>query len=154
MIELKRILVPVDFDQPSEKALHYGTALAEAFGATVFVVHVTQAPMLATAPGTIPGYGSALADECDEAQRSAHARLQRFLGDEHSTAHGIVRLGFVRLGAPVAEIVHFAKEQGIDLIVMGTHGRGPVAHMLLGSSAEEVVRTAPLSRAHGPPRSA
>ena len=134
MIELKRILVPIDFDQPSEKALQYGTALAEAFGATVFVVHVTQAPM----PAVAPGYASALADECDEAQRSAHARLQRFLGNEHSTA-----CGFVRLGAPVAEIVHFAKEQGIDLIVMGTHGRGPIAHMLLGSSAEEVVRTAP-----------
>jgi nucleotide-binding universal stress UspA family protein len=135
MIRLKTILVPTDFSECSDAALRYGYALAEAFGATLHLLNVVQHPysMPWAADGFTP-IGDLLADW--EAQ--AKARLA-----ENVPAGAAKTVVTTQVGSPHPEIVRYARDHGIDLIVLGTHGRGPLGHMLLGSVAERVVRTAP-----------
>lgn len=139
MIELKRILVPTDFSEHSMNALKYGCALAEKFDSDLHLLHVLQdlvamvpEPGLAFPP---PG------DYMQELQASAKAALDK-LPDE-SWPHGGTVLREVRNGPPFVEIIRYAKEQEVDLIVVGTHGRSGLAHMLLGSVAEKIIRKSP-----------
>jgi universal stress protein A len=139
MIVLRRVLVPVDFSKHSQTALRYGLAIAEKFGAELYLLHVVQdvavfLPDLVTvAPPVLPPF-----EQLAEAVRDG---LTRFLKENH--AEGRATALEVREGAPHAEIVDLAKDRDVDLVVMGTHGRGMLAHMLLGSVAEKVVRTSP-----------
>jgi nucleotide-binding universal stress UspA family protein len=134
MIALKRILVPTDFSECSGAAVTYATALARAFDAELHVLHVPEHP------------GEAAETEFpiglfENMQNAAHDRLGKLLSDEDQR---VLRTQFaMRIGSPYGEIVRYAQERDIDLIVMGTHGRGFVAHMLIGSVAEKVVRKAP-----------
>lgn len=139
MINLRRILVPIDFSPHSEQALKYGMALAERFGAELYLVHVFQdltiyqTEVVSGAPPIMP--------PVDQLTASMRAELQRLVDDKQlqrfNTHAEVVE------GAPVEEIVDYAKEKDIDLIVLGTHGRGWLAHVLMGSVAEKVVRKAP-----------
>src|SRR5437660_12258183 len=139
MITLRRILIPIDFSPHSEQALKYGVALAEKFGAELFLIHafqdvsIYQTEVVSGAPPIMPPVEQLTASARGEMQRLVQEKsLQRF------GAHtDIVE------GAAVEEIVDYAKEKDIDLIVMGTHGRGWLAHVLMGSVAEKVVRKAP-----------
>jgi nucleotide-binding universal stress UspA family protein len=131
MIAVKRILVPTDFSETSDAALLYGIGLAQAFGARLYLLHV---------PGE-----SGVNFEADfpmvQFEDATRERLETLV-----SAQDIVRLRpeyALRLGAPSDQIVRYAGERDIDLIVMGTHGRSGVAHMVMGSVAEKVVRTAP-----------
>jgi nucleotide-binding universal stress UspA family protein len=139
MIALKKILVATDFSEPSAVAVKYAVALAEAFGASLHVLHVIEEFYVHgwAGEGYIPDIGS-----LRQAMREqANAQLQKTLtpaDQERFHAQTVIKWG-----APFVEIVRYAKEQGIDLVVMGTHGRGPIAHMLMGSVAEKVVRKAP-----------
>lgn len=137
MIEIKRILVPTDFSDPSAKALAYGSALARLYGSSLEVLHVIDArPFAGTPP--VEGYVPELpefARELEKAARSSLARVAEQAGMPVTQA--------MLWGRPHVEIGRYAKAHAIDLIVMGTHGRGFVAHLLLGSVAERVVRTAP-----------
>jgi len=138
MIALKKILVPTDFSDPSQSAVKYARAFAEQFGAAVHVLHVIEDPYL-FAP-TSEGF-AVPPNFREDLEASARERLKRVLpaGDQ-----GTIRAELVlKHGSPFVEIVRYARDHGIDLIVMGTHGRGPIAHMLLGSVAEKVVRKAP-----------
>jgi nucleotide-binding universal stress UspA family protein len=138
MIALKSILVPTDFSEASAVALRYGRELADRFGASLHVVHVVEDRFM-PGPSTegylpLPGY-------FEELERQAGERLNAMLsaGDRDR-----LRAKFeTRRGSPFVEIVRYAKCNDIDLVVMGTHGRGPIAHMLMGSVAERVVRKAP-----------
>lgn len=139
MITLRRILVPVDFSQHSEQALKYAAALAEKFGAELFLIHVFQdltvyqTEVVSGAPPIMPPVEQLTASiRGDMARLVQEKNLQRF-----ATHTEIVE------GAPVEEIVDYAKEKDIDLIVLGTHGRGWLAHVIMGSVAEKVVRKAP-----------
>jgi nucleotide-binding universal stress UspA family protein len=139
MIELKRILVPTDFSGHSQSSINYGCSLAEKFCAELHVLHVLQdlvamvpEPGLAFPP---PG------DYMQELEESATRSLEELPGDAGSGVEYIVRK--VRQGPPFLEIIRYAQENEIDLIVLGTHGRSGLAHMLLGSVAERVVRKAP-----------
>jgi nucleotide-binding universal stress UspA family protein len=139
MIVLRRILVPVDFSKHSQQALRYGAAIADKFGAELYLLHVVQdvalfLPDLVTvAPPVLPPF--------EQLSAAVRDGLTRFLA-ENNLAGRAARME-VREGAPHIEIGEVAKDDNIDLIVMGTHGRGVLAHMLLGSVAEKVVRTAP-----------
>jgi nucleotide-binding universal stress UspA family protein len=138
MIALKQVLVPTDFSEPSESAVKYARAFAEAFGATLHVLHVLEDPFI-YAP-TSEGY-VVPPQFYEEIERTARDRLNKVLPDaERGKLHAKLT---VQKGSPFVEIVRYAKTNDIDLIVMGTHGRGPIAHMLLGSVAEKVVRKAP-----------
>ncbi|MEX0717529.1 MAG: universal stress protein [Planctomycetaceae bacterium] len=139
MIQLARILLPTDFSENSHLALNYASAFAEKFGAELHLLHVVQdlvamvpEPGLAFPP---PG------DYMNELKASAEQSLARLPDPQPSSVGTVVR--DVRQGPPFVEIIRYAREQEIDLIVMGTHGHTGLAHVFLGSVAEKVVRKAP-----------
>ena len=138
MIALKRILVPTDFSEASEAAMKYGRALAEAFNASLDVLHVMEDPFVyaPTSEGYMPP--PSFYEEMETATRD---RLSKILTDAEREK---LRARLVtKKGSPFVEVIRYAKENGVDLIVMGTHGRGAIAHMLMGSVAEKVVRKGP-----------
>ncbi|HEY9463489.1 MAG TPA: universal stress protein [Vicinamibacterales bacterium] len=136
---VKRILVPTDFSETADKALAYAKDLAPKLGASLHLVHVYRDPYVvaACAPEV---YASVPTDVRERAIEEARERLfERLDADEEQRFRG--SRGIVR-GLIAPQIVDYAANNDIDLIVMGTHGRRGVAHMLLGSVAEHVVRTA------------
>ena len=139
MIDLQRILVPTDFSKSSENALRYAVAFVEKFGAQLYLLHVVQdltwfiPEAILVAPASIP--------PAEQFHTAARTALDRVLAG--ITSPGIKTQADVRQGSPFQAIVEFAREQNIDLIVMGTHGHTGLAHILLGSTAERVVRRAP-----------
>lgn len=137
MINLKRILVPSDFSECSDAAVRYGVELARKFGAELHLLHVIQDP--ATQPWAAEGFAVPLLEVIDEWQKDAKKRLEQSIAPE-DRMHATVTC---TIASPFPEILRYAAENEIDLIVMGTHGRGGVTHMLLGSIAEKVVRRAP-----------
>ena len=153
MIELRRILAPTDFSEHAAKAVRYACRLAERLDSELHLLHVLSDvvpagpdPMLA--PVLPPEYYK----ETEEASRIALAQLV-----EPSWGHPRHFEAVVRWGGPVEGIVEYAAEAQIDLIVIATHGRTGLSHVLLGSVAERIVREAPCpvltirDRAHAPP---
>jgi len=139
MIELKRILVPTDFSSYSEQALTYGCAFAEQFNAELHLLHVLQ-DLVAVVPEpgvAFPPPGDYMGDMLASAERA----LEQIPPEGWAAGCTIVRE--TRQGPPFLEVVRYAKEHDIDMIVIGTHGRGGLAHVLLGSVAEKIVRKAP-----------
>jgi nucleotide-binding universal stress UspA family protein len=138
---IKKILVPFDFGEPAEHALDFAQKLAPSFGASVEVLYVV--PYLPSAALPIPELGAIplAAHAVDEMEEDARTRLQEALSPE-DTRHRFLRKT-VKVGDPRAQIVAYAAAEGVDLIVMGTHGRTGAARFLLGSVAERVVREAP-----------
>ncbi len=134
---IKRILVPVDFSPDSRNALQYAADLAAVSRAEIVMLHVVE-PVYVAEPymGVAPEVGIFL----DEQRRNAKAVLAR-LGTDLKKKGQRVRT-MVTAGPPALLIVDAAKDLRADLIVMGTHGRTGLAHMLIGSVAEKVVRTA------------
>ncbi|MDP7277055.1 MAG: universal stress protein [Planctomycetaceae bacterium] len=137
MIRVKNILVPTDFSEHSDTAVLYGCELASRFDADLHLLHVVEFTPL------MYGEGAYFAPET-EAQLEHDA--QQLIGDipapEWRSRIPNVTRSTLR-GHPLPEICRYAKEQNIDLIILGTHGRGAIAHVLLGSVAEKVVRKAP-----------
>lgn len=140
MIALKTILVPTDFSDPSQIAVRYGKAFADSFGAALHLVYVVDSASM-VAWGSPDGAVGVPLGVYEEAEQQARAHLQAVLTEDERTRYRAVQA--VLTGSPFVEIVRYAKRCEIDLIVMGTHGRGPIAHMLMGSVAERVVRKAP-----------
>lgn len=138
MISLGTILVATDFSGPSEIAVKYGAALAEAFHGSLHVLHVV--PDSAVLPWATMADGLAIVAVQKQWETEARERLAALVRDRGWQLP--VELA-IRAGDPVRQITKYAQEQAVDLIVLGTHGRGPVAHMIIGSVAERVVRTAP-----------
>jgi nucleotide-binding universal stress UspA family protein len=130
MIALKRILVATDFGPAAEAALTYGRALAKNFGATLTVMHVAENLFLRPTIGDPHALKAALAKRLDE----------RLTVDDRSALDA--RAVLETSDQPADAITTYAKQAEIDLIVMGTHGRDGLAHLLVGSVAERVVRTA------------
>ncbi len=139
MLSVKTILVPTDFSEASEAALRYGRALADAFGASLHLVHVMEDLLAHAWAAEI--YTASVPNLREEIEKEARERLAAMLPEPDRT-HYRAEVGLLA-GNPFVEIVRYAKANSVDLIVMGTHGRGPIAHILLGSVAERVVRKAP-----------
>jgi nucleotide-binding universal stress UspA family protein len=125
-----RILVPTDFSKPSDAALAHAKRLAANTGATLHLLHVVDNLFLRAVLGDPHDYEAA-------ALRQLRDRAPAPTGDIASI------LAVERSDEPADEITSYARTHGIDLIVMGTHGRGRMAHLLLGSVAEKVSRTSP-----------
>jgi nucleotide-binding universal stress UspA family protein len=141
MIALNKILVATDFSEPSDAALRYGRELARNFGAALTVVHVVDNTMV-HAYGIDSGVLLTDPDMQRQFEADARTHVDAAISDDDRIqlkASGVVLLSRI----PAAAIVGYAHESGTDLIVMGTHGRGRVAHMLMGSVSERVVQTAP-----------
>jgi nucleotide-binding universal stress UspA family protein len=140
MIAIKNVLVPTDFGEAADSALTYGRELARRFGATLHVLHVAENIYLKALGAET--YGAIAPQLQADLERDARKELDDILGREDRnspTTKGVV----ITSSATAFGVVDYAKEHDIDLIVMGTHGRGPLAHMVMGSVAERVVRTAP-----------
>jgi nucleotide-binding universal stress UspA family protein len=128
---LKRILVPTDFSKNSRRGLQYALAFAKQCGASITLLHAVHAKC--SALGRVDDLALEEALKRGEA-RELSALVQRLLGDQVSA--DIV----VRIGSPATEIVHAAEALGADLIIISTHGRTGLKHLLLGSVTEAVVR--------------
>jgi universal stress protein A len=136
---LTRILVPTDFSPPSAAALAMAKELAARFGASIHLLHVLEDPY-ATAGLAAEVYGYIPQGLKESWQKTAEMHmLAAFPEREREPFRATAAVAF---GSPARTIVEYADANGFDLIVMGTHGRGGVAHLLLGSVAERVVRTA------------
>ena len=132
---LKRILLPTDFSDTAQHALGYAREMAERFGAEVHVLYVVPDPT--PQDWAVGATALVVTDLLDQWRAAAEQRLGAISLD------GVETLRAIRVGHAFVEIVRYATDNAIDMIVMGTHGRGPVKHLLLGSVAEKVVRKAP-----------
>jgi len=139
MIKLARILYPTDFSELSLAALKYAQEFARQFDAQLHCLHVVDEAYhywLALGPDGVP-----VGPDPNELLRSTEAQMQQFVGEHLAEAPKLVAK--VVTGRPFIEIIHYAREQAIDLIVIATHGRSGLRHVLMGSVAERVVRKAP-----------
>ena len=133
----KTILVPTDLSEPAEEALDYACEIARNFGATVHLLNVIGIPALG-----VPELGVALTSTMiDSMIRDNQTALDKLADSKRSLA--TIGQVLLRTGDARDLINQTAKELHADLIVMGTHGRRGVSRALLGSIAENVVRTAP-----------
>ncbi len=135
----KKIVMCTDFSENSVPARIVATDYAEAFKAKLLILHVVNSRLIG-----YPGFASkALVDlaAIEENIRQGVAEELELLANDCRREVEDVR-AYSRSGAPAEEIVHFAEEQSASLIVMGTHGWTGMRHLILGSTAENVVRTA------------
>jgi len=135
----KRILVPMDFSAPSDAALDYARAVATRFDASLHLLHVAEDPYRALYSAEV--FVPEMEGVRDEILGDVISRLKdRLCESDMSELHATVA---AVIGTPAGFIVEYAAAHEIDLIVMGTHGRGGMSRLLMGSVAEQVVRTAP-----------
>jgi nucleotide-binding universal stress UspA family protein len=134
-----RILVPTDFSPQSNAALEYARAVATRFGASLHLLHVADDPYRAALAAEV--YVPEVEGLRDEIITNAVGRLKEQLTAADTTALHATTAAII--GTPAWTIVDYAGANDVDLIVMGTHGRGGMAHLLVGSVAEHVLRTAP-----------
>ena len=132
------ILVPMDFSAPSDAALECARAVAVQFAGSLHLLHVAEDPYRAlySAEVFVPEIEGLRDEILTDTTRRLNERLRPSdVTTLHATAEAII-------GTPAMSIVEYAAGHDIDLIVMGTHGRGGMSHLLMGSVAERVVRTA------------
>lgn len=131
---IRHILVPVDFSDYSLEALEYAVQVAKLFGAAVTLLHVLE-------PSSY-GLDFTLSHAAEE--HKVRERLERRLADFAAllTSHGLTARHAMDAGAPGESIVAWAQDQQCDLIVMGTHGRRGLSHLVAGSVAQAVLRRA------------
>ena len=134
---IRKILVPIDFSEPSQQALRYACPFAEQFGASLTLLHVME-------PVVYPvefGYAPLAPLEAEESRlRELQDRLKQ-MGVSLGTTVPVKSI--VRVGRVWKEVVDLARAQGTDLIIVATHGYTGLKHALLGSVAEKVLRHAP-----------
>jgi nucleotide-binding universal stress UspA family protein len=137
-MQIKTILFPTDFSQGARAAMDYAISLAQDYKAKLILVYVIQD--ISIAEWYIPSSISA-ADLVEDMQKSAENEMAKWGNEISAKTKDVERL--VVRGVPFVEIIRTAKEKSADLIVIGTHGRTGIDHMLFGSTAEKVVRKAP-----------
>lgn len=137
----KRICCPIDFSDASRAAMETAAELARRFGAELVLLHAYPVPGYTFPDGSVVASPRMMQELADQAERHLgewRADAERLVGAPRVSAEKAV-------GEPAAEILSFAGQRGVDLLVLGTHGRTGLQHALMGSVAERVVR-----RAHCP----
>jgi nucleotide-binding universal stress UspA family protein len=139
MIQIRRILVPTDFSEPSEQAAVYGAELAKRYGAEVHCLHVSDIPadLLSTSAYYVTGPSEQFIEQIRQEGRK---NLETFA---KKNLQGVPCTTVFMEGRPFVEIIRYARDKKVDLIVIATHGRTGLKHVLFGSVAEKVVRKAP-----------
>lgn len=132
------ILVPTDFSDTAGKALDLAIDIAEKLGARITVMHAYEIPFVSFPDGVL----MASAELASRVLNGAQEALDKIVADRKS--RGVSLTGLLKNDDPRSSVLTVAKEIGADLIVMGTHGRQGLAHVLLGSITEYVVRTSPV----------
>jgi len=138
MVVLKNILVATDFGEPSAVAMAYGRDLCRSYHATLHVLHVVENVMMRYAPEV----GFAVPELQKDLETAATRDLTALITDDDRRTLKVVPVVQTSLNV-AGGIVEYAGKHAIDLIIVGTHGRGVVKQFLLGGAAERVVRTAP-----------
>jgi nucleotide-binding universal stress UspA family protein len=139
MITLKHILVATDFSEASEAALDYGRNFARTFGATLHVLHVIENVFVNV--GTDFGLAE-VASLREDLEAAARRKLETVVAEDDRRELNAKAVLLTSNSAALG-IVTYADENKIDLILIGTHGRGTFSKLLLGSVAEKIIRTAP-----------
>ena len=140
MIQLDKILVPTDFSDFSKPAVEYACAIAARFGSELHLLHVVPDPAMLV-PEAAAFSVESMQAQAQSMAKDAAAQLEKLPGDGWDNGKAIIRE--VRVGTAFLEIIEYAKDQDVDLIVIGTHGRSALMHILMGSVAERVVRKSP-----------
>jgi nucleotide-binding universal stress UspA family protein len=137
MAEWKRICCAIDFSKPSRFAMAEVCELARKLGADLTLLHVNETPVVSTGEMLLspPELSDRAAKEIEPKMRSWRGEAEGIMGRPVKSV--------VAMGNPIAEILRFARESSIDVLVMATHGRTGLARLVLGSVAEQVVREAP-----------
>ncbi len=136
MVDIKKILVPTDFSDGSMAAVQYARELAPGLGAEVLLLHVLPSPLYPFALNT-----TSVPTLEKELRHGVAQRLEELAVAEQG--QGIEARAVMRSGIPFSEVIDTAKDEEVDLIVMSTHGYSGIKHLMLGSLAEKVVRSAP-----------
>jgi nucleotide-binding universal stress UspA family protein len=137
-IGLKKILVPIDFSDNSKKALRYAIPFAQQFNASLTLVYIVE-------PTIYPsdfGFGQV---GFPDVEKELH---EKAIGEMSALIDSIVPKSLktqtmVGSGIPFVEITTYAKQEEVDMIIVATHGRSGVEHILFGSTAEKIIRKAP-----------
>jgi len=138
VIKLKKVLVPTDFSESARHALTYGISFAREYEAELTLLHVVENLTVGYASDLFP---VPMAEVFQEISGYARTELAK-LGEE-ARAKNVTVAEVVVQGKPSAEIMRFARETEVDMIVLGTHGKGMLDQALFGSTTERVVRRAP-----------
>lgn len=136
-LKIKRILVPLDFSEHAEKALHYAVKFAEQFDARIDLVSVVEPVIYAEGMAFPAGAGNPDENSVQESGKALRELAEREIPDDLSWK------ALVRRGNPYAEIIDTARDQKTELLIITTHGRTGLTHFLIGSTAEKIVRHAP-----------
>jgi len=140
MIALKHIVVATDFGEAAEVALNYGRALARAFDAKLHLVHVVDD--VAAQTGAMAGYGIDFVKLQQEVERAGRTQLDKLLSEEDRTQLGATPVVLTST-SPAHAVAEYAQKAGANLVIAGSHGKGPLAQMFVGSVAERLGRVAP-----------
>jgi len=138
VIRLKKVLLPTDFSESARHAFTYGLSFAREYKADLVLLHVVENLTVGYASDLFP---VPMAEVFQEISGYAKAELAR-LGEE-ARSRGVAVQELVVQGKPSVEIIRFAAENQVDMIVLGTHGKGMLDQALFGSTTERVVRRAP-----------
>ncbi len=134
-LNIRSILVPIDFSVHSKNALKFAIPLAEKFGAALHLVYVVEPTIYPADLGfgqvVLPGVEDELREKGAE---ELQALIEREIGERVKASSA------VRTGNPHQEILHEADEKGVDMIIVATHGHSGVEHMLFGSTADRIVK--------------
>lgn len=139
MIKIDKILVPTDFSQNSMQALQQAVEFAKRFQAEIVLVHVIEPPVYPAM--TFGAAAASLPVIHEEMRENASTHLEKIRAELEGS--GLKARAELRDGSPFSEVIGLAKEEDVDLIVIATHGHTGIKHLLLGSTAEKVVRKAP-----------
>jgi universal stress protein A len=137
-----RILVPIDFSEHSKRTVSYATKTASRHNSTIYLLHVFQIPdYVVTSYARRRQNCAEVQSQVDAAEQEARENLEAFA--EELSNKGIKVQPYLRVGYPFDEIVLMANHFQVDLIIIGSHGRGAISRLLVGSTAERVVEHAP-----------
>jgi nucleotide-binding universal stress UspA family protein len=144
-LAIKTIVCATDFSETASRAVEYAKELTDKFDAELHLLHVihdysTEWPTYGDGV-VFPGYLEHIGEKQEDLEVAALNKLHEQLPAEWQKTHKVALA--VQEGKQFVEIVRFARDVNADLIVIGTHGRGMLAHALLGSVAEKIVQKAP-----------
>ncbi|MBK9128661.1 MAG: universal stress protein [Phycisphaerales bacterium] len=136
-MKFKNILLPTDFSELAQYAAEFARSLAEKYGATLHVLHVRTSVLT---PGPAPELGMGVEVLVPD-ETELQASLDRFVA-EHLSGLSVPVTSSLMIGSPAGQIAEYAKANAVDLIVIGTHARGLVNRILLGSVSKTVLESA------------
>jgi nucleotide-binding universal stress UspA family protein len=148
----RSILVPVDYSEHSKASVRYAAELAAKVGAKLHVVHVWDRPSYASDAVLVRRPGEEHCSLSELIQKNAESDMKDFLASLALPA-GVALSHTLLSGDPAAKLVEEMKRGEYDLVVLGTHGRTGLMHLLLGSVAEKLVRLSPVPVLTVPPAS-